>query len=322
MLRYRTAVLVPCYNEEVAVGLTVAAFKAALPYATIYVYSNNSTDQTVDVALAAGAVVRRETRQGKGEVVRRMFADVDADIYVLVDGDATYDAAAAPSMIARAVSENLDFVNGARVSDAIDAYRRGHRLGNFLLTALVRNVFGRQFTDVLSGYKVFSRRFVKSFPAMSRGFEIETELAVHALELRMPCGEELTPYRERPQGSLSKLSTYRDGVRILWLIASLFKEERPLQVFGFSGFALILLGIILMIPLAHTYVETGLVPRLPTAVLVVGLMIVGVLSIFTGLILDMVTTMRQEVKRLAYLKELPLNVTPDEIRVDWSRSFD
>jgi hypothetical protein len=224
---------------------------------------------------------------------------------VLVDGDATYDATAAPRMVERALEDDLDFVNGARVSDAIEAYRRGHRFGNYMLTALVRNIFGRRFTDMLSGYKVLSRRFVKSFPAMSRGFEIETELAVHALELRMPCGEELTDYRERPTGSFSKLNTYRDGARILWLIASLVKDERPLQFFGLTGIALIVVGVLAAVPLAQTYFDTGLVPRLPTAVLVVGMIIIGVLSVFVGLILDIVTTMRQEMKRLAYLSEPP-----------------
>ncbi len=231
----RVVVLIPCYDEELTVGRTVAEFRAALPSATIYVYDNNSKDRTAEVARAAGAVVRSESRQGKGHVVRRMFADIEADIYVLVDGDATYDAAAAPGMVARAIAENLDFVNGARASEALAAYRRGHRFGNYILTALVRNIFGRQFTDMLSGYKVLSRRFAKSFPAMSRGFEIETELTVHALELRMPCGEEFTAYLERPAGSFSKVSTYRDGARILTLIAALVKNERPFQFFGLIG---------------------------------------------------------------------------------------
>jgi glycosyltransferase involved in cell wall biosynthesis len=301
----RIAVLVPCFNEELTVGPTVTAFQAALPTAAVYVYDNNSTDRTAEAARIAGAIVRREERQGKGQVVRRMFADVDADIYVLVDGDSTYDAMAAPRMVERMLQDNLDFVNGARLSYAIEAYRRGHRFGNYVLTAFVRNIFGRRFTDMLSGYKVLSRRFVKSFPAMSRGFEIETELAVHALELRMPCGEEFTEYRERPAGSFSKLSTYRDGARILWLIASLVKDERPLQFFGLSGIALVVAGVLTAVPLAQTYFITGLVPRLPTAVLVVGMTVIGVLSIFVGLILDVVTTMRQEMKRLAYLSEPP-----------------
>jgi len=312
MVPYRIAVLIPCYNEELTVRPTVAAFKSALPSATVYVYDNNSSDRTIEVGREAGAVVRREPRQGKGQVVRRMFADIDADIYVLVDGDATYDAADAPSMIERAIEDGLDFVNGARSSEAVEAYRRGHRFGNYILTGLVRRIFGRQFTDMLSGYKVLSRRFVKSFPAMSRGFEIETELAVHALELRMPCAEMPTHYRERPAGSFSKLKTFRDGVRILRLIASLVKDERPLQFFALSGIALMVLGVILAIPLMETYFETGLVPRLPTAVLTVGLVILGVLSTFAGLILDMVTTTRREMKRLAYLAVPSLVVSSQE----------
>ena len=305
--RREVAVLVPCFNEELTVGKTVAAFREALPSATIYVYDNNSTDRTNDVARAAGAVVRSEPRQGKGNVVRRMFADIDADIFVLVDGDATYDAEAAPRMVHRAIEENLDFVNGARVSQSMDAYRKGHRLGNYVLTELVRDIFGRQFTDMLSGYKVFSRRYVKSFPAMSRGFEIETELTVHALELRMPSAEEPTAYGERPSGSVSKLSTFRDGARILRLIFDLVRNERPLQFFGLVGALLILIAIVLTIPLAETYFQTGLVPRLPTAVLAIGLIIIGFLSFLAGLILDVVATMRSEMKRLAYLSYPPVS---------------
>ena len=239
-----------------------------------------------------------------------MFADIDADVFVLVDGDATYEAAAAPRMVRRAIDENLDFVNGARVSQSMDAYRRGHRFGNYVLTAMVRNLFGRQFTDMLSGYKVFSRRYVKSFPAMSRGFEIETELTVHALELRMPSAEEFTAYGERPSGSVSKLSTIRDGTRILRLIFDLVRNERPLEFFGLVGVALILVAVALAVPLAQTYFETGLVPRLPTAVLSVGLIVVGFLSTLAGLILDVVATMRSEMKRLAYLSYPPLSAGP------------
>jgi glycosyltransferase involved in cell wall biosynthesis len=304
--QYKIAILVPCFNEELTVGKTVLDFREALPFATVYVYDNNSTDNTVEVARAAGALVRGEPRQGKGHVVRRMFADVDADIYVLVDGDATYEARAAPRMVRRAIDENLDFVNGARMSRSVEAYRRGHRIGNYVLTALVRNIFGKQFNDMLSGYKVFSRRCVKSFPAKSRGFEIETELTVHALELRMPSGEESTAYDERPSGSVSKLNTYRDGARILLLIVDLVRNERPLQFFGLVGACLILSAVLLALPLAQTYFETGLVPRLPTAVLSVGLIITGFLSCLAGLILDTVTTMRHEMKRLAYLSLPPI----------------
>ena len=306
---YEIAVLVPCFNEELTVGKTVAAFLEALPLATVYVYDNNSTDRTIDVARAAGAVVRSEPRQGKGNVVRRMFADIDADIFVLVDGDATYEAEAAPRMVGRAIDENLDFVNGARVSQSMEAYRRGHRFGNYVLTEMVRSIFGRQFTDMLSGYKVFSRRYVKSFPAMSRGFEIETELTVHALELRMPCAEESTAYGERPMGSVSKLNTFRDGARILRLIFDLVRNERPLQFFGLVGLVLILTAVALAIPIAETYLETGLVPRLPTAVLAVGLIVVGFLSSLAGLILDVVATMRSEMKRLAYLSYPPVSMS-------------
>jgi glycosyltransferase involved in cell wall biosynthesis len=301
-------VLVPCFNEELTVGKTVEGFRQALPFATIYVYDNNSTDRTVEVAEAAGAVVRSETRQGKGNVVRRMFADIDADVYVLVDGDATYEAEAAPRMVRRSIEENLDFINGARVSGSVEAYRRGHRFGNYVLTAMVGNIFGRQFTDMLSGYKVFSRRYVKSFPAMSRGFEIETELTVHALELRMPSAEELTAYGERPSGSVSKLNTFRDGARILRLIFDLVRNERPLQFFGLVGAVLILIAVALTVPLAETFFETGLVPRLPTAVLAIGLIIIGFLSFLAGLILDVVATMRSEVKRLAYLSYAPVSI--------------
>jgi len=295
------AVLVPCYNEEITIGTVVADFRAALPGATIYVYDNNSSDNTVEVAQKAGAVVRKESRQGKGNVVRRMFADIEADVYVLVDGDDTYDAAASAELVNRLVDERLDFINAMRVSTAKDAYRAGHRFGNWLLTGMVRQIFGRQFNDMLSGYKFLSRRFVKSFPAMSSGFETETELAVHALELRMPSTEVATAYKERPPGSVSKLRTYSDGAQIMMLIARLVKDERPLHFFGLSGLALIIFAVILSIPLLVTYLETGLVPRFPTAILSVALVIVGVLSIFTALILDMTTKTRREMKRLIYL---------------------
>lgn len=305
MSRYEIAVLVPCYNEEVTIASVVRDFRAALPDAKIYVYDNNSTDQTSRVAAEAGAIVRRELRQGKGNVVRRMFADIEADIYVLVDGDDTYEAAAAPRLVDALVKERLDFVNGSRVSNVAAAYRPGHKFGNYILTELVRRIFGRQFRDMLSGYKVFTRRFVKSFPALSHGFEIETELAVHALELRMACGEDETDYRERPEGSTSKLRTFHDGFKILSLIADLIRNERPLQFFSIVGLALALVAVALDVPLLLTYLETGLVPRLPTAVLSVGLFVLAALSVFAGLILDTVTTLRQEVKRLTYLS-IPL----------------
>lgn len=295
------AVLVPCYNEEITIEKVVADFRAALPEATVYVYDNNSRDNTIEVARKAGAVVRKESRQGKGNVVRRMFADVEADVYVLVDGDDTYDAAASRMLVDQLVEERLDFINAMRVSTAKDAYRAGHRFGNWLLTGLVRQIFGRQFNDMLSGYKFLSRRFVKSFPAMSSGFETETELAVHALELRMPCTEVATAYKERPPGSVSKLRTYSDGAHIMMLIARLVKDERPLRFFGLLGLLAVVVAVFLSIPLLVTYLETGLVPRVPTAILSVALVIVGVLSIFAGLILDMTTKTRREMKRLNYL---------------------
>jgi len=297
----KVAVLIPCYNEEAAVAAVVRDFRAALPAAAIYVYDNNSRDRTVEVAAAAGAIVRREPLQGKGNVVRRMFADIDADVYVLVDGDDTYHAPSAPLLIDKLVNEQLDMVNAQRISTADAAYRRGHVLGNRLLTGLVGGIFGKRTDDMLSGYRVFSRRFVKSFPALAGGFEIETELTVHALEMRMPFTEVPTPYKERPPGSVSKLSTYKDGLRILFMIGKLVKEERPMQAFCTAAFALALASLVLAVPLILTYIETGLVPRLPTAVLAAALMILSFLSLTCGLILDSVTRARREARRLAYL---------------------
>ncbi|MBV9841446.1 MAG: glycosyltransferase [Sphingomonadaceae bacterium] len=297
----RVAVILPCYNEEAAIAQTVAAFRAALPDAAIYVYDNNSRDGTVAAARAAGAVVRTERTQGKGAVVRRMFADIEADIYVLADGDATYDASAAPEMVRMVLDEQLDMVVGARRSELELAYRPGHRFGNRLLTGMLARLFGRSFSDILSGYRVFSRRFVKSFPILSTGFEIETEISVHALELRMPVAELVTAYGARPEGSVSKLSTYGDGWRILRTILTLFRVERPVLYFGGIGALLLAVALILAIPLGITYAQTGLVPRLPTALLSTGLTIVAVLCFFCGLILDTVVRGRREVRRLAYL---------------------
>lgn len=297
----RIAVLIPCYNEEVAIPRVVAAFRSALPEATVYVYDNNSRDRTAAAALAAGAVVRRETQQGKGHVVRRMLADIEADVYVMVDGDDTYDAADAPAMIRMLLEERLDMVTGVRVSDAAAAYRPGHRLGNRVLTGTVRMVFGNRITDMLSGYRIFSRRFAKSFPALASGFETETEFTVHALELRMPVGELQTRYRERPPGSHSKLNTYRDGFRILNAIGLLVRRERPLPFFGIIAALLAALAVGLSIPVFQTWLETGLVPRFPTAILSTGLILLSFLSLACGLILDTVTRGRLEVKRLAYL---------------------
>ena len=299
--RYQVAVLVPCYNEEHAIAKVVADFRAAMPDAAIYVYDNNSTDGTVEAARAAGAVVRRETYQGKGHVVRRMFNDVEADVYVLVDGDATYDAPSAPAMVGKLVEERLDMVVATRTNRDEAAYRRGHRTGNRLLTRFVAHMFGRSFTDILSGYPAFSRRFVKSFPILSGGFEIETELTVHALELELPVGEIATPYYSRVSGSASKLSTWSDGFRILWTVLKLYRAERPLSLFGAFGAALGIMSIGLAIPIFITYVQEGLVPRLPTAVLSTGLMLLAFLSIAVGLILDTVTRGRREFKLIAYL---------------------
>ncbi|HZP76678.1 MAG TPA: glycosyltransferase family 2 protein [Pseudolabrys sp.] len=299
--RFRIAVLVPCYNEEIAIPKVIADFKAALPTAAIYVYDNNSKDGTAAAARAAGAEVRREGHQGKGNVVRRMFTDVEADIYVLVDGDATYDAPSARAMIALLLDERYDMVVGARKHREDAAYRSGHQTGNFLLTGFVTHTFGRAFSDILSGYRVFSRRFVKSFPVLSGGFEIETELTIHALELGLPVGEIDTPYYTRPEGSTSKLNTWRDGFRILSTILKLYRSERPLQFFVGIGLALAIISIGLAIPIVVTFLETGTVPRLPTAVLSTGLMLVAVLSVTSGLILDTVTRGRRELKLLAYL---------------------
>ncbi|MBJ7414662.1 MAG: glycosyltransferase [Niveispirillum sp.] len=299
----RIAVLVPCYNEEASIEAVVRDFKEALPTATIYVYDNNSKDRTSEIAKAAGAVVRREPLQGKGNVVRRMFADIEADVYVMVDGDDTYHAPSAGKLVAKLLDEKLDMVNGARVTDW-ENYRAGHRLGNVMLTTLVTMVFGKRTDDLLSGYRVFSRRFVKSFPVLAGGFEIETELVVHALEMSMPLGEVETPYKDRAPGSVSKLSTFRDGFRILWMIGKLIKEERPMQSFGLIAVLLALISIIIAAPLFITYFETGLVPRFPTAVLATGLGLLSFLSLTCGLILDTVTRGRREMKRLRYL-EIP-----------------
>ena len=304
------AVLVPCYNEEVTISTVVADFRRALPDATIYVYDNNSTDRTSEMARAAGAVVRSEVLQGKGNVVRRMFADIEAEVYLLVDGDATYDAASAPAMIQRLVDNRLDMVNGARVTEVRAAYRPGHRFGNRLLTGLVAWTFGNGLTDMLSGYRVFSRRYVKSFPSLAVGFEIETELTIHALHLRMPIAEIATPYRERPSGSTSKLSTYRDGLRILWKILVFIKEERPMAFFGLIGLGFCLLAVVLMVPILREFLATGLVPRLPTAVLSMGLMTIGFISFACGLILDTVSRGRSEMKRMRYLSTPPAPLSP------------
>ena len=297
----RIAVLLPCYNEEAAISQTIAGFRAALPSATIYVYDNNSRDRTVELAKSSGAIVRTERQQGKGHVVRRMFADVDADVYVMADGDLTYDPKAAPEMVRMLVDDELDMVVGTRQHEAKEAYRGGHVIGNRLFTRLLAGLFGRSFTDSFSGYRVFSRRFVKSFPVLSEGFEIETEMSVHALELRMPVGEIETAYGARPEGSASKLSTYRDGWRILKTIGTLYRVERPVLFYGGLRALLLIVAVNLAIPLVMTYLDTGLVPRFPTAILVTGMVVIAVLSFFAGLILDTVTRGRRELRRLFYL---------------------
>ena len=301
----RVAVLIPCYNEAATIAQVVGDFHAALPGAVVYVYDNNSTDGTGEAASAAGAVVVRETRQGKGHVVRRMFRDIDADVFVLVDGDATYDAASLPKLMGE-LAAGADMVVAARVSQDSAAYRRGHQFGNRTLTGFVAAVFGKELRDMLSGYRVMSRRFVKSFPALSTGFEIETELTVHALELDLPISEVDTPYFARPAGSVSKLNTWRDGARIMSTILHLYRSERPLIFFAVVGALLAALSVLLAVPVVVTYVETGLVPRIPTAVLSTGLMILAFLSIAVGFVLDTVSQGRRELKLLAYLAQPPL----------------
>jgi len=305
------AVVIPCYNEAVAIPAVIRGFRQALPGARICVFDNASSDRTAEVAREHGADVFPVKLRGKGNVVRRMFADVDADVYLMVDGDATYDAPSAPALIEKLLTERLDMVVGCRVSDEQAAYRSGHRLGNAMLTGCVSRMFGGMFTDMLSGYRAFSRRYAKSFPAASAGFEIETELTVHALELKMPYGELSTPYVSRPEGSESKLSTYRDGIRILLTIMRLYKTERPARFFGVVTVTLWLAAVVLSIPLLSTYLHTGLVPRFPTAILAMGLVGLGFTSLVCGLVLDTVTKGRVEMKHLAYLS-VPVPVPVSE----------
>jgi len=297
----RIAVLVPCYNEEAAIGKVVQDFRAVLPQAVVYVYDNNSKDQTAERARAAGAVVRKELRQGKGAVVRRMFADIEADIYVLVDGDDTYDAAAAPELIRALVEQGLDIVSGKRIATGSEAYRAGHVLGNWLLTGLTALMFNAHLSDMLTGYRIMSRRFVKSFPFTTDGFGIETELTVHAVRLLMPMMEVATKYKERPAGSVSKLNTWRDGFRILFTIVGLVREERPLFYFTTIALLLALASLGIGGPVIVEFFQTGLVPRLPTAVLATGLMLLAFIALAAGLTLDSVTRGRWDQKRMAYL---------------------
>jgi glycosyltransferase involved in cell wall biosynthesis len=303
------AVLIPCLNEAAAIAKVVRDFQEALPEAKVFAYDNGSSDGTPDIARAAGAIVRTEPMRGKGNVVRRMFADVEADVFVLVDGDDTYDASRAPLLVRELLERSLDMVNAARRSDSTEAYRRGHRLGNRLLTGLTGAFFGERLSDLLSGYRVFSRRFVKSFPALASGFEIETELSVHALQLRMPIAEVPVEYRERPRGSVSKLSTYRDGFRILRTILYLVKEEKPLAFFSIAGAIAALISVALGIPVILEFMRTHLVPRLPTALLAAAIAILAFLSFGCGFILDSVSRGRAELKRLWYLS-VPVRFTP------------
>ena len=298
----KIAVTIPCHNEAVAISGVVSAFANAIPEADIFVYDNVSTDGTAEIAKKSGAIVCTEPNKGKGNVVRRMFADIDADIYVIVDGDGTYDASKCSEMIRRLVDNNLDMVTATRKAiNSKDAYRPGHIFGNWVLTRAVSYLFGHGFTDMLSGYRVMSRRFVKSFPIISKGFEIETEMTIHALQMRVPYEELETMYDSRPEGSESKLSTFKDGLRILKMIFLLFKEERPFQFFGLFSLFLFMISIILAIPIFITYSETGMVPRLPTAILSASLMILSFFSIVSGLILDGLSRSKLEVKRISYL---------------------
>ena len=301
----RIAVLIPCFNEAISIAKVVTDFRAALPLARVYVYDNNSTDNTVELAKSAGAVVRKQELQGKGHVVRRMFADIEADAYVLVDGDATYDAMAAPTMVQKLLDENLDMVVGVRNSAELEAYRRGHRFGNWLLTSLAGRIFGRTFTDMLSGYRIMSRRFVKSYPAHAGGFEVETELTVHALEQHMPVAEQPTAYASRMHGSHSKLNTWRDGFRILTTILKLTKNGKPLLFFGAAAAICMVSAMLLALPLLLTFLHTGLVPRFPTAILCTGLAVLAAMFLVCGLVLDTVTLGRREQKHLAYLAYQP-----------------
>lgn len=297
----RISVLIPCYNEEKTVAKVVSDFRDALPSATVFVFDNNSTDATVECAQTAGAIVRSEKRQGKGNVVRRMFSDIDADIYIIVDGDATYDASAAPEIVRRMLDEGLDFLNCVRVTELEAAYRPGHKFGNLMFTGMVRSIFGTEINDMLSGYKGLSKRFVKSFPALSQGFETETELAVHALELRMPIGELRTSYFDRPDGSESKLSTFRDGWRILRTVARLIRDERPLAFFSVMSALAAIVSLAFGLPVVYAFMKTGLVLKFPTAILAASLMMISMLSLVAGLILDTTTRGRREMKRLHYL---------------------
>ena len=306
------AVIIPCYNEAATIATVVRDFRGHLPHADIYVYDNNSSDETGRIAEEAGAIVRRESQQGKGHVVRRMLSDIDADVYLMADGDDTYDASAGPQMVQMIVEQSLAMVVARRIPKPAGAYRTGHMLGNKLFTGAVEKLFGRTFTDILSGYRALSRRFVKSFPLASAGFEVETELSVHALTLKLPVAEIDTLYRMRPEGSVSKLSTYGDGLRILNRIVQLLRTERPQLFFSVIGCVLLMLSLAMAYPLIVTFLQTGLVPRFPTAILATGTALSGLLSFCSGFILDTVTRGRREAKQLAYLATPALHVRSAE----------
>lgn len=306
----RIAAIVPCHNEELAIAKVVHDLRAAVPSMDIYVYDNASTDDTVRVARDAGAIVRHEYTKGKGNVVRRAFADIEADIYVLIDGDDTYDTTDLPTMIETLLEGPFDHVLGVRRESGDGAYRPGHELGNKGFNWLVSGVFKSEVSDMLSGYRVFSRRFVKSFPALSREFEIETELTVHAMSLRVPQTETPVGFRDRPAGSESKLRTYHDGFRILSLIIGLIRHERPMMFYGIIGTIIAILGVVTGFPVVLDYLSTGLVPRLPTAILAVGIVITAILTWMIGLVLDGVLKSRREFNRLNYLLHTAVGENP------------
>ena len=295
------AVLIPCFNEELSINQVVLDFKRFLPQAKIYVYDNNSTDQTAEIARLAGAIVRTEEKQGKGHVVYRMFGDIEADFYIMVDGDGTYDISVAPLMIDVLINERCDMVNGKRIESNKENYRSGHRLGNLLLTGVVSTIFAHRFSDMLSGYKAFSKKFIKSFPGFSKGFEIETQLTVHALEMNLPVREIKTKYTNRVTGSVSKLNTYKDGIKILYAIFLLVIREKPFAFFGGISLGLLLIMFGLFVPIYRTYLITGLVPKLPTLILIGVLGIASLISLVTGLVTEGLTIARKEFKRLIYL---------------------
>ena len=310
------AVLIPCLNEEPAVEAVVRDFHRALPSATIYVYDNGSTDRTREVARDAGAIVRIEPQRGKGNVVRRMLADVDADLYVIVDGDGTYDAATAPEMIERLVENNLDMVVATRTDAPGETFRKGHKAANEGFATLIQTLFGHRLIDLFSGYRVLTRRFVKSFPGYSSGFEVETELAIHALSMKIPMEEIPAPFGHRAPGSESKLSTFGDGMRVLRVVFYFLKEVRPFLFFVTVAGILAVLSLIIAYPVFVTYAETGLVPRFPTAILASAIMLLAFLSFACGLILDSVAAGRWETKRRAYLAEPRLAVTGTGVAAD------